>query len=206
MKKILLIAALSFLLVGCVKTPQMTPEEWTQATQRHYDGVSQDEVAKAVEKLFRLADGSDFKTLRLADGLYASRNWGMFVVLTSEYGTDYWLLKMVEKDGGVDVAVRVTTDLAAYTSIERTDQNLTAGPAGTLKASTMPLGGETVTGTALYDVFWARLDFLLGKSTEWMTCDQSNQRVSQGVVTGTNKALCNSFNINDDLPENVSVK
>ena len=75
---------------------------------------------------------------------------------------------------------------------------MTTAPAWT--ATTMPMVGTPVDGTALYDVFWARMDYLLGKRAKWMDCKEADRRVKQGIVWGSNENLCNSFNIKDDRP------
>lgn len=49
-------------------------------------------------------------------------------------------------------------------------------------------------------MFFARLDYLLGKGGAWMTCKDADERVKSGATWGNNEALCNSFNITDAHP------
>ena len=74
---------------------------------------------------------------------------------------------------------------------------------GDYVAGTSAMSGSPVMGTAIYDVFWSRLDYLLGKRKDWMTCKVADERVKQNITSGTNEALCNSFNMNDKLPNNL---
>ncbi|AEC22239.1 hypothetical protein PT7_P003 (plasmid) [Pusillimonas sp. T7-7] len=60
-----------------------------------------------------------------------------------------------------------------------------------------------VPGTAIYDVFWARMDYLLGKNDKWMTCEEANSRVKAAITWGPNEALCNSFNMKDAAPDEM---
>jgi hypothetical protein len=45
------------------------------------------------------------------------------------------------------------------------------------------------------------MDYLLGRRQFWMDCLEANERVGTRVVWGDNSALCNGFNIKDDVPE-----
>ncbi|MFJ0446581.1 hypothetical protein WLU10_24370, partial [Bordetella bronchiseptica] len=81
--KPLFVAALcaTVLLVGCAaKQPQLTRSEYLKVTQRTYEGKSAEEVLNAAEKLFRLADGDDFKFFHDDDSMSASRSWIVYVV------------------------------------------------------------------------------------------------------------------------------
>ncbi|RXZ42712.1 hypothetical protein EBB06_12530 [Crenobacter cavernae] len=62
------------------------------------------------------------------------------------------------------------------------------------------MAGNIVNGSAIYDVFWARMDWMLGRRGDWMDCKVADQRVKTGAAWGTNEALCNSFNITDKAP------
>jgi hypothetical protein len=54
--------------------------------------------------------------------------------------------------------------------------------------------------TALYDVFWARLEYLLDKRDDWMDCEKANERVDKGITSGSNEALCHPYNLENDTP------
>ncbi|XUH15167.1 hypothetical protein FC419_18135 [Bordetella pertussis] len=193
--KPLLVAALSAtaLLVGCAaKQPQLTRSEYLKVTQRTYEGKSAEEVLNAAEKLFRLADGDDFKFFHDDDSMSASRSWIVYVVLAAAMGTDTWTVRTKEIPGGVRVSAALNTSAGSVLPMPTTGGDMSAG--------TTPGMGGNVPGTAIYDVFWARMDYLLGLSDQWMTCEESNRRVSTGAVWGPNDALCNGFNVKDDLP------
>lgn len=181
-------------LVSCAAAPQkqLSREEWISLTSRTYPDTSKDQALLAVEKLFRLADGDDFKIIHTEDGLQASRQWTSYAVIAAVSGTDYWNVKAIEKNGSVTVVISASTQSQNTTPIPTTGGNWTAG--------TLGAQGNLVDGTAIYDVFWARLDYLLGKRADWMLCKEADERVKQKITWGNNEALCNSFNMKDSKP------
>jgi hypothetical protein len=92
---------------------------------------------------------------------------------------------------GTRISVQVGTQTSVLMPII-SGQNVYATPSA---AVTNP-----VQGTAIYDVFWGRMDYLLGLRSDWMTCAMANSRVSDKLVWGDNSALCNSFNMKDQRP------
>lgn len=181
------------MLVGCVTQPTMSREEWLQTTTREYRGVTVDQVAQAAEQIFRLADGNDFTIVHSADGLYASRSWLVYLVLAASMGTDHWKITVVPTEGGVTASAYVSTQIGSVAPMA------TAG--GDISVGSTPTIGQPVNGTAIYDVLWARMDYMLGLSPSWMTCQEANLRIDQKLTWGSNEALCNSFNIKDDKPQ-----
>ena len=132
-----------------------------------------------------MVHGDDFKIVDTEDGLYATRNWSVYLVLAFVAGTDYWQVKVTQTDNCVKAFVQVNTQAQNVIPMATTD--------GAMTATTMPMAGAPVDGTAIYDVLWSRMDYLLGKRSDWMDCKCANERGKHGIVWGTNEALCNSF-------------
>ena len=192
------VALVAAVLAGCATTrPQLTRDEWLATTSRTYEGVSKEQVIGAAERLFRLADGDDFNIAHNDDGIYASRNWTAYVVIAAAMGIDYWQLSVTPAGAGVKVRVQVNTQAQGVTPMATTN--------GAWTATTTAMAGSPVMGTAIYDAFWSRMDYLLGKRPDWMTCQIADERVKQKVTWGSNEALCNSFNLKDDVPTGPSV-
>ena len=183
---------LSAILTGCA-TPhkQLTRDEWMQATTRTYAGVNKDQVLSATEKLLRLADGDDFNIIHTESGINATRNWIAYMVIAGVSGTDYWDIRATPIERGVNVSVQVSTQ----------SQNTAPMQMG---SNWMPVNstnpGTPAYGVAIYDIFFSRLDYMLGKRANWMTCKEADERVKNGSTWGNNEALCNSFNMTDSLP------
>lgn len=173
----------------------LTREEWLQVTSREYLGVTIDQAVSAAEEVLRLADGDDFKIFHADDGFHATRNWTIYLVLAAATGTDYWRVTAQEIDGGVKLSVQVNTQSQAISAMPTTS--------GAWAAFTGPLAGRPVEGTAIYDLFWGRMDYLMGLRPDWMTCEMARDRVKQGIVWGRRDALCDPFNTRDQVPESA---
>lgn len=179
----IMIALVALFVSGCASQhPQLTREEFLKASQREYQGKAPDDIFAAAEKLFRLDDGNDFAFTYSQDGMTAQRHWSFYFVLAAGFGTDTWNIKTVQ-DGAV---TKVSVDVSTTSS-----QALGATMVG------------NIGGTAIYDVFWSRMDYLLGKSDHWMTCEESNRRIKDGTVWGPNDPLCDSVTVNDDVPDEL---
>lgn len=184
---------LALMVLSACATPRyMDRTEWLSVTTREFQGKSKEEVISAAQKLLRLADGDDFHIAHTDNGFHASRRWTAYMVIAAEFGTDHWLFETTDIPGGVRARVQVSTQSQAATPVATTS--------GAWTATTGPLMGSPVDGNALYDVFWARMEYLLGYRNEWMTCEVADKRVRADIVWGRNAALCNSFNVADDRP------
>lgn len=190
----LIVLLLLAMMTGCSATPhkQLSREEWLDVYSQDYAGVTKEQVINAAENLFRLADGNDFSIIHTEDGVYATRNWLVYMVLAAASGTDYWKLTVAPTDNGVRATVRVNTQSQSIVPMPTTSDAMTAG--------TTPMSGRPVEGTAVYDLFWNRMDYLLGKSPTWMTCKMAKEKIEKGEVWGTIEPLCNAFNVKDDQP------
>lgn len=180
---------------GCAKQPQMSREEWISVTTHEYKGVSVNDSLIATEKLLRLADGDDFKVVHMEKGLYATRPWLVYLVFAAAMGTDYWKVTATEIDGGVKMTMYANVSASAVTPMPTTGGDLTA--------SSMPMAGSPVMGPALYDLFWSRLDYLLGKGEQWTTCEDIYKKVRDKELWGDVAPLCNGFNVADKMPEDL---
>ena len=193
-RKVVVLLVVSFLLAGCaVKRPQMSREEWLETTSRDYQGVTKEQSLAAAEKLLRLTDGDDFRIMHTEEGIYAVRNWIVYIVFAGANGVDYWSIKSTPTESGVRMSVQVNTQMSTVAPV--------ATMAGDWSASSSSMGGAPVEGTAVYDLFWARMDYLLNKNAVWTTCDIANKKVKDNLVWGSNEQLCNSFNVKDSPPD-----
>jgi hypothetical protein len=192
-KSVALLTLLLSLLTGCMpQRPRMTRAEYLATTTRVYENVDKEAVFSAIEKLFILADGDDFTFTYSENGMQAIRNWSFYLVIAAGFGTDYWNITIRDVEGGVKVSTCASTQSQGVAPAPTTGGNFSAG--------TTPLMGSPIQGTSIYDLFYARLDYLLGLRGDWMSCDESNQRKSDGITWGLNEALCNSLNMKDDSP------
>ena len=184
-------------LVGCA-APQrlLTADEMATVTHRTFPGVTTEQALAAAERVLRLADGDDFAIDSDQDGLMATRNWTVYFVLGFVTGTDNWIFKAWPVEGGTSVTFGVGSVAQPAPARQTPRRSNDSRP---------KVMGTTHEGTAIYDLVWARMAYLLGQRDNWMTCAESEARVASGVVWGETVALCNSFNVKDQVPEGATV-
>ena len=191
---LLCLATLGAVVVTGCAAPQrlMTTDETASVTHRTFKGVTTEQAVAAAERVLWLADGDDFAIDRERDGLMATRNWTVYFVLGFVTGTDNWIFKARPVEGGTAVTFAVGS-VAQPAPAKQTPRR-----ADDPRPKVM---GATHEGTAIYDLVWARMAYLLGQRGDWMRCAESEARVASGVVWGETVALCNSFNVKDLVPE-----
>ena len=194
----IIVVVLAVMLAGCAtQHPELTRQEYLALVNRSYEGVGTEEVLAAAEKLFRLADPDDVKFQHFENGFRMYRRWMIYAVLAVSMGTDIWDVRVVPAERGVRMTVYLSGTGGAVTGAPV----MTSGGGTSITALTTPAaGGVPVNSTAIYDLFWARLDYLLGRRDGWMTCQEASARVRTGITYGPMDALC-SVTTDDLTPE-----
>jgi len=173
MKTFLVGALILFIgLGGCATKPKVSEEEMKAATTRTYEGVSSEQVMQAAEKLLKLVDESRFKFNRDDKQLTATRSGQVFTNIGKADVTAVWLVKTQEKDKSTVVTLE-----AGWKR-----QSLSTGVTGR--------NVKKPVGTAVYSLFFNRLDNLLGQSNEWITCEGMKKAIQQGEASGDIRMLC----------------
>ncbi len=182
-----IISAISLLLLitSCATQPQLTRAEWLQMTHRNYADVTTEQVLTAAEKLLRWVDEADFKFSHNDEDIHAQRRWMQYAIIVANIGTDFWHVKATPIDGGVRVMVQSSVQSQSITPTPTTGVEWTAG--------TSPLQGEMINSPAMYALFFSRLDFLLGRTSTWTTCDKMHTRRESGLVRGSLRAMCDEL-------------
>jgi len=198
MKKIFLIMfSAAFIFVGCTALKPMTREEYLDVTQRVYTDTNQNNVFAAAEKLFNLADKSDFVLQHTENSIIGTRQWSMYLILTAVFGSDHWKVSAIDVGGVTKVSVMVTT--ASSQSLGIFDAE-----SGTVDTFMTPgLNGKPPVGPAVYELFWARMDYLLGKSDKWMTCEDMDVLIKEKKTYGITAVLCQPLTMDNKLPEEL---
>jgi hypothetical protein len=179
-------------LSGCITPrPPMSAAELDQVLTRDYPGRTAQDVMTAATRLWRLADGDDFRITPGDNSLVAERDWVFYSQMVRIVGDDTWTLTTSEADG----TTKARLSLITY------KRNTTVSVFGlTPTTQTTPRIGGPVKGTAIYDLFWARMDHLLGVRPDWMTCAEAGARVSSGTTWGNKDALCAGYSLADAAP------
>ncbi|WP_146218714.1 hypothetical protein [Halomonas sp. LBP4] len=174
----------------------MSRDEFINTTQRSYEGVTEREFYQAAERLFTLSDGDDTTFAYPGEhSMVAQRNWMIYLVLSFTQGTHTWQIATEPTDTGLDATV--------YASIQSGAVHGMIGGRGGASTSTIPTMQNIVNTPAVYELFWSRMDYLLGKSESWPTCDDWKAKLRQGETYGLIEPLCLAANTDDLLPEEL---
>ncbi len=167
MNIILLIMAFSlFGLSGCAPNQQQPiPHEppGVKTNLRDYPGITPEQVLAASEKIFQLADGGNMNIKRGSLSIEAKRPFNSLVFKSF---WERWKVEARPQEGSTYVIVMAELDQEGSKVSPR--------------------------GVGAYNLFFARLDYLLGASRHWMTCKQYEARLVTDPTWGhDNRFLCN---------------
>ena len=159
----------SFLVACGTPLPEMSRDEMLAKTVRVYEGKTKYEVRDAAESVLRLALGEEGNVTVREDEVTALHSYVVFILINAIDTRWYWQVRVQDDPRGGKAIVRLTSG-----------GELAIGGGG---------GQADFTYPEPYDLFWARMDYLLGVSRHWPTC------VEQKTTIG---ALC--FFAPDRLP------
>ena len=174
-------------------------------TERVYFDKSSEELLAAATRLFQLTGGG-FSVTRTTDGLTARRTWSPVAsAKDASDGTDTWQLAVKEVTvckGGSTVgyiepvqgdpsrqahgkandcgASAQGIKLTVHHMPELYSQNLIATECFSSPVFKPAVSKFTI-APALYDLFFLRMDYLLGKSAQWPSCASYSEYVRTNV-------------------------
>ncbi len=184
-------------LTSCATPRKLTRDEWLIAGQKKYPlSITKDKLIKSAEKVLVLADENDVNFQYSDTGFTASRNWLIYAVIAAAMGTDYWRFDVKEEKGELVASVQPSQTSGSVTGYSAGNGNV-----GTVTAPTI---GNPLQGTAIYDMFWSRLDFILGLRSDWLDCKSGLQKISKGETWGNLDNICDSVTLRDDYPLDLS--
>ena len=193
MRRFLFAALAALFLAGCATHPAMNRSEAVAAKTRTYSGATQAEVIAAAERLLKLADGDDFKVAQRAGGFVANRPW-QYIGIGWSVANDVWIFKTDKRHEGVSASV----DIGRLITNKWTESRIRLAEPD---AVGLPPAYSPIDGTALYDLFWSRVDYLLGLRETWPTCAQANAQISSAETWGRIWALCDALMFEDRTPD-----
>jgi len=170
LKKLLCMLLLPIMLFlgGCAQK-QMSREEQLvlqertmQASVKVYEGFSVSQLAQATEKVLYLMDPADMRIRHQKSRVFSERRYSIYLVLGMIFGIDTWVIKFEELDSN---KIQVSVALGVAES------------AGMIAVPPTPRSPEeiTVEYSALCEaeskLFFERLDYFLGKTTRWQSCE-----------------------------------
>jgi hypothetical protein len=113
-------------------------------------------VIQAAQIVLRTSDPADFEFRNSLTGFTGLRRYFIYAVLASSEGREKWEFNTEQPSPGV---------IRASVSVSE---------AGTTHGYGGPQQFEgALNNIPLYRLFWNRVDYLLGKRTDWVTCEQA---------------------------------
>lgn len=169
--KKLILVVALMMMAGCVSRPQVSREEYFDMTTRTYEGVTQKQVFQAAENFFTLLDGDDFDITHSKNKVQGIRNFTLFLI----GGNDTWEITTLPAVNGQVVSVSLLNRMstAAHQSKRK----------------------------VIFDVFWARMDYLLAKRHDWLTCEEVAEMLDKKETWGDPLSVCDEITLKNNHPQ-----
>ena len=150
-------------LAACNTTPDLLLDEaaFTSATARRFPGETRERIVQAAEAVLRQSDPSRQITTR-SEGFASFKQFESYGFVVAEGGGDLWTVTSRDLPDSAEAVVR----LAARGG---------GGPAGPVISIT---GGRNP--APLYDLFWSRVEYVLGRRPDWTTCQAAEGALRSG--------------------------
>ncbi|HHH46732.1 MAG TPA: hypothetical protein ENK53_06970 [Thiotrichales bacterium] len=177
-------------LAACATPRTMTRQEMLDVTSRTYCGVTKEQVLKAAEDVLRLNDPRDV-TIAWPDEntMLARHRWLVYFVLGVGSGQHVWQFRAGDPgdDGCLKAHVLVSDDSVTSTYGAF---GMTSTGAYTVSPGTATIPGNVINQPAVYELFWAQVDYMLGKRNTWPTCKEWDERIAKNLTYGNTEPLC----------------
>lgn len=159
------------LLAGCATPHEIRDrDDYLAEASRTYTAKTKEQVIRAAEIVLKNSDPSDWDMRYEGDGFVGLRRYFIYAVLATQSGREKWQFQARESGDSIQAS-------------------LTVSEAG------VGAGGYNVTpyersmsSIELYRLFWARVDYVLGIRSDWMTCAQAKGKAGSDALSG----LCGS--------------
>lgn len=161
--------------------PQAVKKQETQKAKsnpaiKNYAGVTKDELAKAIENVLYLIDPTDAKIVRQDDTVISYRYYSDKLKDNYIFGYDTWVVTISEqKDKSIDVSLLLGIAQDFSTAANSSVQPKT--PAELYFNANALDEAESV-------LFFERLDYFLGKSPTWRSCENIQAWVKENNYKG----------------------
>jgi hypothetical protein len=161
-------------LLGCSKPHQIVDRaDYVAEGTRTYTSVSREQVITAAETILKVSDPTDWDFRYDQGGFTGLRRYTVYAVLAAASGREKWQFE-TEVSGRNAIRASITISDAGVAS-----------------------GGYTVTpyegkmaNVELYRLFWMRLDYMLGKRPDWVTCEQARETLEESRLQSPLSGLC----------------
>jgi hypothetical protein len=154
MRRCAIALLLGLLLSACMRGERpRTHAAWEREATRVWEKETKARVIAAAEIVLKQSDPRDFLFEYNGNGFVARRRFHLFAVLATASGEDRWNFSAAGNEEGASAAIRI---------IQR-------GTARAGNATERFRDNQTFVGT--FRLFYARIDYMLGRRKDWVTCD-----------------------------------
>jgi hypothetical protein len=155
-------------LAGCASAPHQIVDrsDFLAEATRTYPGENSERIIQAAQVVLKTSDPTDFEFRNTVNGFTGLRRYMVYAVLATAVGREKW-----------DFTVDFPTPGQARASVAISEAGQTTGG-----YSTTPYE-NTMASVPLYRLFWRRVDYMLRRRPDWVTCDQAAAELAE---SGTN--------------------
>jgi hypothetical protein len=161
--------AAALTLAGCAAPHQIRDRsDFLAEASREYRGESNERVIRAAETVLKLSDPTDFEFRHTLNGFTGLRRYTVYMVIAAQQGREKWDFITENTSGAVRASISVSEAGVA-----------TGGYTAQAYEGAMA-------SVPLYRLFWARVDYVLGRRPDWVTCGEAAAELEK---TNTNTAV-----------------
>lgn len=149
---------LSSMVLGACAAPHriIDRDDYLAEATRSFPSQDRERVIRAAEAVLKQSDPDDWEFRYTAEGFTGLRRYFVYAVLASASGREKW---------------EFNTELANPSTIKA---SISVSEAGVSSGgySSRPYEGS-MSSIPLYRLFWSRVDYVLGRSQTWTTCQEA---------------------------------
>jgi hypothetical protein len=182
-------ACCALLAGGCTAAQRVTDHaDWLKEATRMWPGETRARVIAAAEAVVKHADPRDTAVEYNHRGFTARRKFVIYALIASASGTETWTFSSAENEMGASATVRI---------IQR----------GTAQAGSR---SESFRENQVYigslRLFYARIDYLLGRRPDWVACSEAVAKLSLPAGDPGLQSLCSLTHQGREAPPPAKTK
>jgi hypothetical protein len=175
----LLVILLALCTLACSSHRKMSSAERKSVAEKEYQNLTKDQLIDGAKKVLTLMDKNDVTFEPIEDGFIARRSWFLYKVVHASNGTDFWKFQVKQTEQGLVAMVKPSRRYGLVESKEK---------------------GEAFQGTAVYDLFWGRLNYTVGQANNWPSCEDGLKKNEENKTWGSLEQICDSITLADERP------
>jgi hypothetical protein len=165
--KKLIMGALACMLAGCAAAPQQVRDrdDYLAEASRVFPGETRERVLKAAETVLKVSDPTDFEFRYTLTGFVGLRRYFIYAVLAAAQGREKWDFMTEVGPAGLRASVSISEEGTTSSGYSR----------GAYE--------NAMASVPLYRLFWSRVEYMLARRPDWVTCEQA---AAELATTNTN--------------------